>query len=74
MTFIVGCSAAIIFNSEEERLYYEKCGGCHRVYSRSEFSREHWLKEFDEMSGKAKLNENDKAMIRKYLLDDSAKK
>ncbi|MDP2035735.1 MAG: hypothetical protein Q8L04_00010 [Ignavibacteria bacterium] len=69
LLFVVGCASAI-YSSKEEKLYVEKCGGCHRVYAKSEFSKEHWLKEFDEMTKRAKLDEAQKMMMRNYLFDE----
>ncbi|OGU69859.1 MAG: hypothetical protein A2499_01115 [Stygiobacter sp. RIFOXYC12_FULL_38_8] len=69
LLFIVGCASAI-YSSKEEKLYVEKCGGCHRVYAKDEFSKEHWLKEFDEMTKRAKLDEAQKMMMRNYLFDE----
>lgn len=71
LLFIVGCASAI-YSSKEEKLYVEKCGGCHRVYAKAEFSKEQWIKEFDEMTKRAKLGNDEKLMLQKYLLDGTA--
>ena len=73
LLFLAGCAAAIVYSSKEEELYYEKCGGCHRVHKKGDFSKEHWLKEVDDMSKRAKLTDNQKEMILNYLFDEKKK-
>lgn len=68
--FLAGCSAGIIFNSKGEVLYYNKCGGCHRLYSKSEFTGEKWRSEIQKMSKKAKLSDDEKRMLIEYFTDD----
>ncbi|KAF0153528.1 MAG: hypothetical protein KF816_08660 [Melioribacteraceae bacterium] len=69
--FIAGCAATIIYRSKGEELYYNKCGGCHRIHSKTEFTSEKWKSEVEEMSKKARLNEDEKRMIIEYLTNDS---
>lgn len=64
---IVGCSASQHFTSKGEELYYEKCSGCHRPYTKSELSAENWKMKIDEMSKKAKLTEDEKKIVLSYL-------
>lgn len=71
LLFTAGCASSIIFSSKEEELYYEKCGGCHRVYNKNEFSKEHWLKEFNDMTKRAKLSSQQKEMLKTYLFDQN---
>ncbi len=71
LLFVAGCAATIIYSSKGEELYYNKCSGCHRLHSRTEFSSEKWKSEVEEMSKKAKLNEDEKGMIIEYLTIDS---
>lgn len=71
LLFLAACSTALVFASKEEELYYEKCGGCHRVYKKSEFSKEHWQKEVEDMSKRAKLTSEQKKMILNYLFEES---
>lgn len=73
LLFVIGCASAI-YSSKEEKLYVEKCGGCHRLYARTEFSKEHWLKEFDEMTKRAKLEEMEKRMLWNYIFEEPAAK
>ena len=70
LLFITGCAAVIVYSSKEEELYYNKCGGCHRLYPKTEFTKEKWLIEVEEMSKKAKLPDEEKRMIIKYLTND----
>ena len=71
LLFIAGCAATIIYSSKGEELYYNKCSGCHRLHSKTEFTIEKWESEIDEMSKKAKLNEDEKRMIIEYLTNDN---
>lgn len=71
LLFIAGCAATIAYSSKGEELYYNKCGGCHRLHSKTEFTSEKWKSEVEEMSKKAKLNEDEKRMIIEYLTNDS---
>ncbi|MBA4407316.1 hypothetical protein C0389_08585 [bacterium] len=65
---IAACSASID-SSKGEELYHEKCGGCHRLYSKKEFSRKRWGIEVESMSKKSKLSEDEKRMILGYLAE-----
>ena len=67
LLFICACAAGIVYNSKGEDLYHEKCGGCHRLYAKSEFDDNKREKIVDEMSIKAKLNPDQKRMIIEYL-------
>lgn len=69
--FIAGCAATIIYSSKREELYNNKCSGCHRLHSKTELTSEKWKSEIEEMSKKAKLNEDEKRMIIEYLTKDS---
>lgn len=71
LLFIAGCAATIIYCSKGEELYYNKCSGCHRLHSKTEFTSEKWKSEVEEMSKKARLNEDEKRMIIEYLTNDS---
>jgi hypothetical protein len=73
LLFIAGCSASILYSSKGEALYSDKCGGCHRLYSKSELTSEKWRSEVEEMSKKAKLSDEEKRMIIEYLTDDKKK-
>lgn len=66
---ISGCASRNIYSTKGEELYYEKCGGCHRLYSKSELSLERWKVVTDNMSVKAKLSEGEKRILLIYLTD-----
>lgn len=65
--FVIGCAASRVYSSKGEELYYEKCGGCHRLYSPQEITDEKWDKILEEMSKRSKLEEDEKRMIIQYL-------
>lgn len=73
LLFLAGCTASIVYSSEGEELYYEKCGGCHRVYPKDEIKSLKMKFDFDVMSRKSKLNEIQKKMIMEYLEDNPEK-
>ncbi len=74
LLFLAGCAAAIVYKSEGEELYYEKCGSCHRVYPKEKYSADEWETKIEEMSKRAKLNANKKRMIIDYLTLPEANK
>lgn len=65
---IAGCAKIVTYTSKSEELYVNKCGGCHRIYNKSEFTKEEWKQEVDKMNKKAKLNEEEKRQIIEYLI------
>ena len=67
LLFLAGCAATIAYSSKGEELYYNKCSGCHRLHPKTEFTSEKWESDIEEMSKKAKLNEDEKRMIIEYL-------
>ncbi len=64
---IVACSAARNYTSNEEKVYYEKCSGCHRPHDRNEHNAEEWSAVMKKMSKKAHLSDDENRMIIKYL-------
>ena len=66
-----GCAANIAYSSKGEELYYNKCGGCHRLHAKTEFTGEKWKSVVEGMSKKAKLDEDEKRMLIDYLINDS---
>ncbi len=68
LLFIAGCATTVNYFSEGEKLYVNKCGGCHRIYNKVEFTKEEWKREVDKMSKKAKINEEEKKQIIEYLI------
>ena len=49
------------------KLYVSHCSGCHNLHFPKEFTADRWGKELDEMAVKAKINDEDKALIFQYL-------
>lgn len=67
LLFFIGCSATAISDYNEEILYKEKCGGCHRLYAKEEFSIEEWKFKLPEMIKNANLNEDETKLINHYI-------
>lgn len=53
---------------EGRKLFVQKCSGCHNLPMPSKHSNEQWPKLIDEMAKKAKLNEEQKQLILRYLV------
>jgi hypothetical protein len=70
LLFIAGCAASVVYSNKGEKLYNEKCGGCHQLYPKAKFSSEKWRREIEAMSKKAKLSNEEKGKILKYFTDD----
>lgn len=73
LLFVFGC-ATVSYTSVEEKVYFEKCGGCHRVYKREDFTKEKWINELEEMTKRAKLSDEDKKMILEFLTKNGQSK
>jgi len=54
-----------------ERLYKEKCGGCHAIYEKEKFSNEEWQRVLIRMGKKAHLDDNQNKLIQQYLITRS---
>lgn len=54
--------------STGKSIYTGKCTRCHKNYPIEEFSEKKWLYEIDRMSPKAKLSEDEKLKLTKYIL------
>lgn len=54
---------------EGRELYLSKCTSCHKPYRREMFTAEKWKASLEEMTVKAKLNEEEKTLILNYLLE-----
>ncbi|MBK7378589.1 MAG: hypothetical protein IPJ03_06235 [Ignavibacteriales bacterium] len=52
---------------EGRDLYLSKCTSCHRAYEREMFTAEKWKTALEEMTVKAKLNDEEKTLILNYL-------
>jgi mono/diheme cytochrome c family protein len=49
------------------KLYITNCASCHNLYLPGKFSAREWAKNVTEMQAKAKINEEQKAYILRYL-------
>ena len=54
-------------------LYVSKCGSCHTLKLPSEYSVDVWKKNLDEMQVRAKISDEEKSDIFKYLRADAKK-
>ena len=52
-----------------EKLYREKCGGCHALYEREKYQSEEWRSIIIRMEKKAHLDESQSKLILQYLTD-----
>lgn len=67
--FFAGCAGAVVQYSgnSAEVLMCQKCGACHRVYAPREVSSEKWKEQLPEMKKRAKLNDEQFALIKTYI-------
>lgn len=66
-TLGAACASAALPQGEGAALYRKKCGGCHRLYTPSEFKGTRWEERLTRMTSRAKLNEEEAAKIRVYV-------
>ncbi len=52
---------------EGQNFYFSKCGGCHKIYNRNNYSPIQWEKIMNDMKDRSKLNEMDFNSILEYL-------
>ena len=55
-------------------LYSSTCNRCHSLYNPQRFSREKWTKNLAKMQPKAKISDDQKAMIYSYLTHNPNRK
>jgi hypothetical protein len=53
---------------EGHQLFYGECKECHKPYKIAEFSEKKWLHEIDDMSPKAKLTDQQKEKLTRFIL------
>lgn len=53
-------------------LYIRKCSGCHNLYTPTAFTEQEWAKEVAEMQKKAKINDEERETILRYLITAAA--
>ncbi|MFI5182403.1 MAG: hypothetical protein ACHQPI_13540 [Thermoanaerobaculia bacterium] len=66
------CAGAPLPQREGVVLYRKKCGGCHRPYAPSEIKSQEWEKTLAEMKRRARLTDDEVAVIRRYVEPDLA--
>lgn len=69
---LVGCASVPLPEREGVVLYRKKCGGCHRPYAPSEIKPAAWDKTLADMKSRAKLTDEEVAVIRRYVEPDLA--
>lgn len=70
--FVIRCAASRIYSNKGGKLYCEKRGGCHRLYSPQEITNEKWDKIMEEMTKRSKLDDEEKRMIIQYLKQEES--
>ncbi|MDQ6609355.1 MAG: hypothetical protein M3Y85_06005 [Bacteroidota bacterium] len=50
------------------KLYVAHCGSCHNLHLPKEFDTNGWKKQLNEMQVKAKITDEEKGLIYKYLI------
>ena len=54
--------------SKGYHLYINKCGSCHVLYKPEKYTEEKWKMDMVEMSSRAHLNDEEQALVLKYVL------
>lgn len=52
------------------KLYIDHCSSCHNLHLPNEYSGEVWTMKIDEMQQRAKITEEEKLLILKYLSNE----
>lgn len=66
----VACASVPLPERNGVVLYRKKCGACHRPYAPSEIKPDKWEKTLAEMKLRAKLTDEEVAVIRRYVEPD----
>ena len=69
---LFGCSTKekmIDANNHGQKLYYDKCSGCHRLYKKAEYEPKRWNEIMNVMKKKSHLSDDEERMIIKYLTE-----
>jgi Zn-finger protein len=72
LLFVIGCSTQTTTSNNDQNgseLYSEKCGGCHRLHSKNEYTKAEWSQILQTMKTKAKLTEKENSIIEQYLIN-----
>lgn len=72
ITILAGCGTKSIHQEETQfpvgkKLYISKCGGCHRLYQRNEFTSSQWDTVVVSMRSKAKISSEEEKEILNFL-------
>lgn len=76
LLFVISCSTQTTTSSNDHNgseLYREKCGGCHRLHSKNEYTKAEWMQILQLMKIKAKLTEKENSLIKNYLISGMIK-
>lgn len=49
------------------KIYVDHCGSCHNLHLPKEYDAVGWKKQLDEMQAKAKISEDEKQLVLRYL-------
>lgn len=52
---------------EGQNLYFSKCGGCHKIYDRDNYTPQQWKKIMKDMTARSKLKDNEMKSILEFL-------
>jgi uncharacterized ParB-like nuclease family protein len=72
LLIFVSCSSKekiMDINNEGQKLYYDKCSGCHRLYKKAEYKSNRWKEIMNLMKKKSHLTDDEERMIIKYLAE-----
>ena len=50
------------------KIYVDHCGSCHNLHLPAEYNAEGWKKQLNEMQLKAKISDEEKGLVLKYLI------
>jgi hypothetical protein len=56
--------------SSGRALYLQKCGKCHKLHSPKQYNAEKWQHNLEKMQPKARISNDEKALIYAYLTND----
>ena len=67
-------SASVTYEQymEGKKVYQQYCGKCHGLKSPGDYTAERWVKLIDKMAGRAKIDENQKEQIYRYVSVNAA--
>jgi hypothetical protein len=69
---LIGCgtqTSSVKNDQFGSELYSDKCGGCHRLHLKNEYTKAEWMQIMQVMKMKAKLSKNESSIIEQYLIN-----